>query len=204
MGRKAPTPLKRKGPSKPEKYVISLFCEGAATEPEYFQALARLPAVRETTKLDLRIDLTGAVPITLVKQAILAKERGSANEYWCVFDVEWPDQHPHLADAIALAANKKIPIAVSNPAFELWLLLHHKDHQAHLDTQQAIQERRLVDGSTDKHLDPAKYLPLRAVAAARAEQLRIRHARNGSSSPHDNPSSNVYHLVAAIERSSAT
>jgi hypothetical protein len=180
--------------------VIALFCEGAATEPEYFQALAQLPEVRKTTNLNLRIDLTGAVPLTLVTQAVNAKTQGSADEYWCIFDVEWPRQHPHLAEAIALARKENIPIAMSNPAFELWLLLHHKDHQGHLDTHQAVQERRKFDGSSDKHLDPTKYLPFRSVAAGYAQALRRRHIRDGNHTPHDNPSTNVDELIAAIER----
>jgi len=200
MGRRPPRPLKRSGPKKPERYIIALFCEGAATEPEYFQGLSRLPQVQERTLLDLRIDLTGAVPLTLVRQAIQAKARGTADEYWCIFDVEWPQHHPHLAEAIALAKAKAIPIAVSNPAFELWLLLHFKDHQSHLNTDEAIRDRRSADLSTDKHLDPAKYMPLRAIAAARARNLGKRHASNGSFTPHDNPSSNVFDLVDAIER----
>lgn len=203
MGRRKPAPLKRRGPVKPERYVIALFCEGAATEPEYFQALAQLPEVRKATNLDLRIDLTGAVPLTLVTQAVGAKSRGSADEYWCIFDVEWPKQHPHLAEAIALAQTEDIPIAMSNPAFELWLLLHHKDHRSHLDTHQAVVERRKADKSDDKHLDPAKYMPFRAKAAGHAQELRRRHIKDGSRTPHDNPSTNVDELVAAIERSRA-
>ena len=200
MGRKPPAPLKRRGPVKQERYVIALFCEGAATEPQYFQALAKLPEVRQTTNLDLRIDLTGAVPLTLVGRAVNAKSLGSADEYWCIFDVEWPKHHPHLAEAIALARKERIPIAVSNPAFELWLLLHHKDHRAHLDTHQSVVERRKVDGSTDKNLDPAMYLPFRSIAASRAQALRKRHIDDGSQTPHDNPSTNVDQLIAAIER----
>lgn len=183
--------------------MIALFCEGAATEPEYFQALAQLPEVRRTTNLDLRIDLTGAVPLTLVTQAAGAKSSESADEYWCIFDVEWPKQHPHLAEAIALARNENIPIAMSNPAFELWLILHHKDQRAHLDTHEAILERRKTDGSIDKHLDPAKYMPYRSIAASRAQALRYRHIEDDSHTPHDNPSSNVDELVAAIERKRA-
>lgn len=199
MGRKKPQPLKRRGPVQSERYVIALFCEGAATEPQYFQALAKLPEVRKKTNLDLRIDLSGAVPLTLVQQAASAKLNESADAYWCIFDVEWPQQHPNLAEAIALAKKEEIPIAVSNPCFELWLVLHHKEHHAHLDTHQAIQERRKVDGSTDKNLDPANYMSLRSIAASRAQVLQKRHIKDASNIPHNNPSSNVFELVAAIE-----
>lgn len=199
MPRQKPRSLKRRGPIKEERFVIALFCEGAATEPQYFQALAKLPEIREKTNLDLRIDLSGAVPLTLVQQAVSAKYNESADAYWCIFDVEWPKQHPHLREAMALAKKEEIPVAVSNPSFELWLVLHHKDHRAHLDTNQAIHERKKIDGSGDKNLDPAKYLAFRSTASSRAEALTKRHASDGNQMPHDNPSSNVYALVAAIE-----
>jgi len=199
MPRKEPRPLKRRGPVKDEKYVIALFCEGAATEPQYFQALAKLPEIREKTNLDLRIDLTGAVPLTLVQQAVSAKNNDTADAYWCIFDVEWPKQHPNLADAIQLAGKEGIPVAVSNPSFELWLVLHHKDHRSYLDTNQAIQERKKIDGAGNKNLDPNLYLNFRSVASARAQSLTSRHEKDGNRMPHDNPSSNVYELVTAIE-----
>lgn len=201
MGRKAPAPLRRRGPVRPERYIMALFCEGAATEPEYLQALSQLPGDQKGTAVQLRIDLTGAVPLTLVREAARAKAEGSANEYWCVFDVEWPDQHPNLLAAVSLAQENDILLAISNPAFEIWLVLHHKDHRAHMDTNEAIHERRRLDGSADKHLDPGKYMPQRAVAAGRAQALRKMHAGNASNLPHDNPSTNVDELVAAIEKS---
>lgn len=199
MPRKKPRSLKRRGPIKEERYVISLFCEGAATEPQYFNALSKLPEIREKTNLDLRIDLSGAVPLTLVQQAVSAKKSGSADAYWCIFDVEWPQQHPNLAEAMDLAERERIPVAVSNPSFELWLVLHHKDHRSHLDTNRAIQERKKIDGSADKNLDAKKYLDLRSVASSRAQALDKRHMGDGTRLPHNNPSSNVYALVEAIE-----
>jgi len=46
------------------------------------------------------------------------------NSVWCVFDV---DDHPRVADARQMAADNGIELAISNPCFELWLLLHFRD-----------------------------------------------------------------------------
>jgi hypothetical protein len=51
-----------------------------------------------------------------------------ADEVWCVFDV---DEHPKLAEARDQANANGIQLAVSNPCFELWLLLHFQEHRAH-------------------------------------------------------------------------
>ena len=45
------------------------------------------------------------------------------DEVWCVVDVDDYD----LDSAAALAAKSGVRLAVSNPCFELWLLLHHQD-----------------------------------------------------------------------------
>ncbi|MCS5718834.1 RloB family protein [Herbiconiux sp. CPCC 205763] len=200
MGRRAPANLKRRGPSRRERYVIAVFSEGEATEPEYFRALVNLPEIRQRAKLELRISLTGAVPLTLVQDAVASKKSQEADEYWCVFDVEWPRQHPNLREASDLATRSGVHLAISNPCFEAWLILHFVDHNAHLDNDGARRRRRDLDYQGDKHLDPDLYLPHRATAAARAKRLEERHASDGNQVPHNNPSSSAYLLVAAIER----
>jgi hypothetical protein len=199
VGRKQVAKLARKGPARPERHVIALFSEGEVTEPEYLRALARLPEVRERTKLSLRIDLVGAVPLTLVEAAVAEKSSDTANEYWCVFDVEWPRHHPNLQQALDLAARHGIEIAMSNPSFELWLILHHQNQTAFLDNDGARRLRRELDGSADKHLDPKQYLPHRAAAATRATELGLYHEKNGSSFPQNNPITTVHRLVASVE-----
>jgi len=56
------------------------------------------------------------VPLTLVRAAVAAKNRaageeGEIDEFWCVYDVEWPLHHPALAEARALATRHDIRIA---------------------------------------------------------------------------------------------
>jgi RloB-like protein len=45
------------------------------------------------------------------------------DEKWCVVDTDEFD----LDDAARIAAEKSVHLAVSNPCFELWLLLHHRE-----------------------------------------------------------------------------
>ena len=83
-----------------------MFCEGKRTEPDYFNALKREPAIRDVASVDIRIDTaeSGAVPLTLVERAADARvrrprEQSEVDEVWCVFDVEWPRNHPGLHEA---------------------------------------------------------------------------------------------------------
>ena len=112
-------------------------------------------------------------------------EEAEIDEFWCVFDVEWPRNHPGLQDAVEQARQSGVELAISNPCFELWLVLHFQDHSAWLDNDPARRLRRSLDGSGDKGIDAATYMPLVRDAARRAEELDERHRRNGTAFPHE-------------------
>nr|WP_236684662.1 RloB family protein [Ferrimicrobium acidiphilum] len=97
------------------------------------------------------------------------------DEFWCVFDVEWPQNHPHLRDAIEQARQGGIELAISNPCFELWLILHFQDHGSWLNNNTARRLRQKLDRSDNKGIDAAIYMPLVRDAARRAEELDERH-----------------------------
>jgi hypothetical protein len=199
-------PLKRRVATRRPRKTLLVFCEGERTEPEYLDALKRQPSVRDVAAVDLRIETGhgGSVPRTLVAMAAAARskaldEEAEIDEFWCVFDVEWPRNHPGLGEAIEQARLNDIQIAVSNPCFELWLILHFENQSAWLDNDAARRARRRLDGSSDKGLDGAKYMPLASDAARRAAGLDERHQRNGTTFPDDNPSSGMYRLLASVE-----
>ncbi|WP_218577203.1 RloB family protein [Phytohabitans rumicis] len=182
-----------------------MFCEGRRSEPEYLEALKREPAVRDVAAVDLRIERHAgeSAPLALVRMAVAAKDRadreeGEVDEVWCVFDVEWPTNHSGLVEALELARKHGIEVAVSNPCFELWLVLHFRDHRAWLDNDAARRLRRSCDGQGDKGVDGATYMASRDVATRRAAALERMHLLNGVRFPHDNPSSGMYHLVTAV------
>ena len=201
-----PRSLRRKVGLRSPRKTLLVFCEGERTEPEYLAALRREPAVRQVAAVDIHIDResAGLSPLGLVRKAITARkktlaEEGEIDEFWCLFDVEWPTNHAGLREAIGLARDNEILLAVSNPCFELWLALHFADHDAWLDNESARRLRRKHDGQFDKGLDPDLYLPHRRVAASRAERLERRHVRDGTQFPHDNPSSGMHRLIASVE-----
>ena len=182
-----------------------VFCEGERTEPEYLEALKRLPSVRDVAAVDLRVETGqgGSLPRTLTTMAVEARskaveEDAEIDEFWCVFDVEWPRNHPGLPEAVQQAHANGIQLAISNPCFELWLILHFRDHAAWLDNNQARRLRRQLDGSTTRDSTPPSTC-LSADATRRAARLDTRHLRDGTVFPHNNPSSGMHHLLAAVE-----
>jgi hypothetical protein len=190
--------LRRQTASRPERKTIVVFCEGEASEPDYINALKRLPAVRGNTSINIEIDPGQGVPLTLVRRAVERSNDDEVDECWCVFDVEWPKNHPNLKQAIRLAAEHNVGLAVSNPCFELWLILHFKDQTAFMNTSDAERKSCKLDGRAGKRIDASRYMEHRHVAAGRAATLAKRHEQNGSSFPNDNPSSKMHDLLAAI------
>jgi hypothetical protein len=206
--RRARQSLQRKVAIRAPKKTLLVFCEGEKTEPEYLQALKRQPFVRDVAAVDLRVEPRheGAVPLTLVSVAADARskalnEEAEIDEFWCVFDVEWPVNHPNLHNAVDLARSNDIQLAIPNPCFELWLILHFRDEGRWLNNEQACKLRRQLDRSGGKGLDPAKYMALVKDAARRAAKLEERHRLDETAFPHDNPSSGMFRLFAAVEPS---
>jgi RloB-like protein len=200
--------LARKVAIRSPRRTFLILCEGERTEPEYLQALKLHPSVRDVAAVDLRVQNRKGKsdPRTLV--AIMAAARRKAideeaeiDEFWCVFDVEWPRNHPGLNDAVEQARQHCIEVAVSNPCFELWLILHFQDCSAWLTSHQATRIRSRLDGAGDKGLETAKYMQLVFAATRRAALLDERHRRDDTHFPANNPSSGMHRLVEAIRRS---
>jgi len=191
--------LRRKTASRPERKTVVIFCEGEASEPDYINGLRRIPSVHDNTAINIEIDPLQGVPLTLVKRAVDRAADPEVDECWCVFDVEWPKHHPNLDKVIQLAEAHNIRLAISNPCFELWLILHHEDHTAFLDTKEAVRRSRALDGRPGKRINADQYLPHRAAASRRAATLAKCHERDRTSFPNDNPSSSMNELLAAIE-----
>ena len=167
--------LRRKTATRSPRRTVLAFCEGKRTEVDYLKALKRQPEVRDIASVAIEIDETAAGfdPLALVRKAAVAHkdakdQRSEIDEVWCIFDVEQPKRHPRLNDAVALARERGVQIAVSNPCFELWLVLHFQERSAWLDTNDAERLLKQHDGTKGKGLDGAMYMPRRDEAARRA------------------------------------
>lgn len=123
----------RRPGNRPPGRCILIVCEGAETEPNYFESIRnylKLPTISVKIK-----DRAGA-PISVVReaQALVEKRQQDIREgrtnalhfeaVWCVFDVENPHNNPTFNQAVHEADLKNYKLAVSNPAFEFWYILH--------------------------------------------------------------------------------
>jgi hypothetical protein len=195
-------PIQRRRPSRQPKVRILVVCEGKKTEPLYFRQLQH--HVRNSR---IHVEPVGpaGVPVTVVQTAIAL--RGEAkddarrqrdenllwDEVWAVFDM---DDHPNVAEARQLAAAHDIRLAVSNPCFELWALLHFADQQAHVERGRlrSMLQDHLPD--YDKELGFARLHPGYDDAVGRARTLDDAAERAGR--PGRNPTTGVHVLTEII------
>jgi hypothetical protein len=183
------------------KTVIRVFTEGTETEPAYVEALKKLPGVARNAALSVELVSSRPQPLELMRSAVALRGRDQEiNEIWCLFDVEAPQRHPHLDQALELAEKHGIDVGVSNPCFEVWLLMHARDVTAYLTTDDAETEAQKLPGVAGKVIDASKFVPQRTAATLRARRLEEQHAADGAKLPDDNPSSSVYKFVESIER----
>ncbi len=126
-------PARKKANARLEpKLRILVVCEGL-TEKQYldqFTKLCRNPLVLVQVSGQVGVPLTVVTKARDAKQAAEKDAKRHGDDFlkydavWCVVDV---DDHPNLAAAQVMARDNKISMAISNPSFELWLLLHFRD-----------------------------------------------------------------------------
>ena len=131
--------IQRRGPSRQPKIRILVVCEGKKTEPLY---LKRFQHHVRNQRVHVEPLGPAGVPLTVVQTAIDLRHQAADearrqrdenllwDQVWAVFDM---DDHPNVADARQLAMTHDIRLAVSNPCFELWALLHFADQRAHVE-----------------------------------------------------------------------
>ena len=194
----------RRAPFRAPRRRLLVVCEGRVTEPQYIRGLER--QLRNTT-VEVVIPRQHGVPRTLVDAAVALKAKADRDarrlkddfiafdEVWCVYDV---DAHPKLSEALDKAKANGVELAISNPCFELWLLLHFRDSPGARDRHDV---QRLVGsfiGGYQKRVDFDQLAPGLDSARARARRLHEDAERMGESGR--NPTTGVFRLVDSMAR----
>lgn len=177
-------------------------CEGEVTEPSYLNGLKNELRIR---LVRIEVVPAGPNPKTIVDYAVAekrkaeseARKRGDENlkydEVWCVFDV---DSHAHIPDARQKADANGVRLAISNPCFELWVLLHFRDQRAYIERHKAESACRDHLPGYDKKVPFDQVFPLYQSAVQRAVELNRWQETRGCAG--DNPSTGVHQLTERI------
>jgi hypothetical protein len=181
---------RRAGRAVEPRQTILIYCGGVRTERDYFNALRRH---MRRSNMTVRVRQDGVAPEALVRAAAAFRDRqpGVFDEVWCVVDTDEFD----IEAAVASANQHRVSLAVSNPCFELWLLLHHSDCPAYCNGCAEVLRRlrRHVPGYDKRQLDFSRFSPGIEDAVGRAQVLEPTGTAYGK-----NPSSGVWQIVQRI------
>lgn len=143
--------LRRRKPVKSARAFVLIVCEGGKTEPLYFKSL-RSKLGLNTVEVEIEGDKSGSAPISVVDRAIKLKLARAGSKgplefpydvVWCVMDV---DTHETLAQALDKAGANRLKVALTNPCFEYWYLLHFEN------TSPLFQYNKHVHKALRKHI----------------------------------------------------
>jgi RloB-like protein len=200
-------PLSRRPGNREQRQRFLIVAEGDVSETIYLKGV----------KSDLGRSGPGIVLGTthgesygLVRDAIKHKHRelradDPFTQVWCVFDVESPDPHPALDNAVQLAQRNSIHCAITNPCFELWLILHFRDQRDPLTTKAACDQLMGLPCDYSKHGKAFSYAQCREhreTATSRADALA---ASYDDTAPllGRNPWTSVHELLRALQQATA-
>ena len=194
-------PARHPGSRKPRKRIL-VVCEGEVTEPQYLEQFRRS---RRNHLVVLEISDKHGVPRTLVDRAKEVKNDAAKrarrehddnlafDEVWCVFDV---DDHPHIPEACDKAKANNIRLAVSNPSFELWLLLHFCDNPGGQHRTKIAKQLKKHVPNYHKHIVFSDFAGGYKEAYRRAHQMQAQANKDGE--PYRNPTTGVFALTQSI------
>ncbi len=141
-------PLVREGGFKEAEKLFILAYEGEKTEPSYFNGLRGSDLFNDSGIIEIislvRSNRSGTDPFSVKSLLKVAKSTfrfKSTDEFWLVVDRDhWETKHKHSFDQIISECEIEgnFFMALSNPCFEIWIILHFVDPSSWDDEQIAL------------------------------------------------------------------
>lgn len=171
---------------------VLVVTEGEKTEVQYLEGLVQFLRSNGAAVRGVRSRGIGKDPERVLQAAIDLNRQDPEgyDETWVVVDV---DDHSTLESALTRARRLGIPVVVSNPCFEIWLIWHY-------ESCEATQVRKDVVHRLKKYGHSDKQIPNSFPYHAGAEAIRRAGRLVGAGEVGPNPSSAMPHLLAALQR----
>jgi hypothetical protein len=220
MPREATALVREGGHMNAEKYFVLSF-EGTVTEKRYFEALRASDKFNDSGLIEMiplvrkKNEPLGSDPISVKSLLKKAKEEFNfkpTDEFWVIVDRDdWAEEHHINLEKLVedCKAVGNFHIAMSNPCFELWLILHRTDLSSFTEEEKnaiRLNERvsnskhqvdvvleKLIGHSYKKRLKGDDFIPYVYDAIRRAEEGHV----EGDDLPKD-LGSDVYLLVQKL------
>ncbi|AFZ27909.1 hypothetical protein Cylst_5934 [Cylindrospermum stagnale PCC 7417] len=201
-------PLNRRQPSKKIGQKIIIACEGSKTEPIYFNSIRN--ELRSPTLEIIVLRHQGKTdPGNIIERLIEERQQMKDEKRWSNKDVAWAvfdgDEHIEKSraiwdNAINRAKSQNIQLAITNPCFELWYLIHFQEHlgQINRDKLAKLLEKHIPDYDKSMCLYPKPLKSLTKRAIQYADKIAKQIERNELDA-HSNPCcSGLPNLISSL------
>jgi hypothetical protein len=164
--------LERRQPSRKITQKILIACEGSKTEPIYFNSI-RNDLRSPTLEIIVLPPQKKTDPGNIIERLIEERQKMKNEKRWTTNDAAWAvfdgDEHierskENWQTAINRANSQKINLAITNPCFELWYLIHFQDHLSQIN-------RNLPEYDKSMSLYPKPLKSLTETAIQRAGKI---------------------------------
>jgi len=192
-----PIPLVREGGFLEAEKMFILSYEGKVSEKKYFEDFRKSELFNDSGIIEVislkRPTNRGSDPISVKKLLQAAKKEyrfKDTDEFWLIIDRDdWEEIHNHNFDKLVDDCKKEnnFFLAMSNPCFEIWLILHLKDinefdeseKQKLISNDKISNSKNYIDivlgeiqgRGYNKRPTPTVFLPLTRVAIDRAKEI---------------------------------
>ncbi|MBE9247852.1 RloB domain-containing protein [Dolichospermum sp. LEGE 00240] len=180
--------LERRQPSRTITQKILIACEGSKTEPIYFNSIRN--ELRSPTLEIIVLRNQGKTdPGNIIEILIEKRQQMKDEKRWTTNDAAWAvfdgDEHIEKSrtsweNAINKANSQKINLAITNPCFELWYLIHFQDHLSQINRDKLVKllDKHIPDYDKSMCLYPKPLKELTNQAIQRAEKIAKQIERN--------------------------
>src|SRR3972149_2556550 len=168
--------FERPFPTRSYRRLFVLATEGAETEPQYF-ALFNSKTTTVTVKcLKSRSDSAPRHVLKRMERYLVTNSLKSGDEAWLVVDKDqWTEEQLSQLHEWAIR-DDRYGLAVSNPAFELWLLMHFDDGTDLVNIHQCRERLKRYIPNYDKgNIETVKLIPGIPAAIERARMKDTPH-----------------------------
>lgn len=193
--------LGRRSNTRKQRNIFVIVCEGEKTEINYFHGFnERYSPIRIEALHGSCTD-----PKNIILHARKMKRRYDidfdyGDRIWCVFDVNSNEDHV-LNTVDELSEKYGIPIALSNPCFELWFILHYVYLSHAITSGEALDRLKEHISGYEKSMDIFDIIENKIeIAIERAKRLNRKHIEAGRKlfSAESNPSTQAFKIVEEI------
>jgi hypothetical protein len=192
----AKNPYNRRPPKRDIIPNILIICEGEETELLYFNGIKRSKR-RNTISIKVFDAGKKTDPMSIINRTINERQNLKDKDNWKAGDSAWAvfdgDEHmignlDNWRKALTLAKSEKINLAITNPSFEFWYLIHFQDAfgQMNADTASKKLRKHIPGYDKAKIVYPDPLAERTPDAIQRAAKIAQQIDRNGLD-PYANP-----------------